>query len=202
MSSSAEWHSNDKNGNFKYRRYTVAASAPLTSAISISSINGNTFLSPFRGQNVTNIQGLVTARYRTSAFWIRSLTPDNDPATSESIKVYSSSAAARNVTAGDIITISSAIVSEYRSSVDYLYLTEWTSPQGIVIHSRGNSVEAVPIGGSTSGVVGRRSTEPPKADYTYLDNGDVFGYPNNVSLVSVVNPMLQPRLYGLDCGKA
>jgi len=167
-------------------------------AISISSINGNTFLSPFRSQNVTGISGIVTARYRTTSFWMRSLSPDNDPATSESIQVYSSAAAARNITAGDIITISSAIVTEYRSNVDYLYLTELTSPQGITIQSRGNAVTPVPVGGSTTGIIGRRSTEPPKSDYTYLDNGDVFGYPNNVSLVSVVNPVLQPRLYGLD----
>lgn len=176
----------------------LAASTTFVQALSISAINGNTFLSPFRSQNVTNISGLVTARYRTTAFWIRSQTPDNDPTTSESIQVYSSSAAARNVSVGDVITISSATVAEYRSSVDYLYLTELTNPQGIIVLSRGNTVTPVPIGGSTTGVIGRRSTEPPKSEYTYLDNGDVFGYPNNVSLISVVNPMLQPRLYGLD----
>lgn len=94
-----------------------------------------------------------------------------------------------NVVVGNIITLGGEVM-EYRSSDDYLYLTELGSPKSISLVSSGNAVDPL--------VIGQDTTYPPTEQYTSLDNGDVFAVPNNQSLVSMVNPTLDPSLYGLD----
>ncbi|KAL4960531.1 endonuclease/exonuclease/phosphatase family protein [Aspergillus stella-maris] len=155
-------------------------------AVTISEINGNAYLSPLKGEDVTDVEGLVTA-IGESGFFIRSTSPDDDDATSDSIYVYGSSAVSQ-VTVGDIITLS-ATVSEYRSSDDYVYLTELTSASDITVVSSGNEVTPVVIGTDRS---------PPTEAYSSLDNGDVLGLPNNASQLSVDNPTLKPAQYGMD----
>ncbi|KAF7174059.1 hypothetical protein CNMCM5623_006354 [Aspergillus felis] len=168
----------------------LCASALLvssTSALTISQINGNQYLSPYAGKTVSNIQGLVTAK-GSSGFYLRSTTPDDDDATSESIYVYGSTAVSK-VSVGDIITLTGK-VSEYRSSASYVYQTELTSPSAISVVSSGNAV--VPV------VVGKGGRAPPTKQFSSLDGGDVLGVPNNVSQISKANPVLRPGKYGMD----
>jgi hypothetical protein len=165
----------------------VSALVSSTSALTISQINGNQYLSPYAGQTVSNIQGLVTAK-GSAGFYLRSTTPDDDDATSESIYVYGSTAVSK-VSVGDIITLSGK-VSEYRSSASYVYLTELTSPSAISVVSSGNAV--VPV------VVGKGGRAPPTEQFSALDGGDVLAVPNNVSTISKANPVLKPRKYGMD----
>ncbi|GFF49938.1 hypothetical protein IFM51744_07209 [Aspergillus udagawae] len=167
--------------------FCVSALVSSTSALTISQINGNQYLSPYAGKTVSNVQGLVTAK-GSAGFYLRSTTPDDDDATSESIYVYGSTAVSK-VSVGDIITLTGK-VSEYRSSSAYVYLTELTSPSAISVVSSGNAV--VPV------VVGKGGRAPPTAQFSSLDGGDVLGVPNNVSQVSKANPVLQPRQYGMD----
>ena len=47
-------------------------------------------------------------------------------------------------------------------------------------------------------VIGVDTAAPPTEKFSGLDEGDVFGLPNNASLISVANPELQPQSYGLD----
>lgn len=56
---------------------TLAAAAALVSIVpaqlvnpTIGQINGNRFLSPFNGQTVTNVSGLVTAKVHTPPTYI------------------------------------------------------------------------------------------------------------------------------------
>jgi len=168
--------------------FAVALCFQSSLAETISDINGDRFLSPYAGKTVTNVSGLVTAK-GPSGFWLRSTTPDSDPRTSESIYVYGSSAVS-SVAVGDIITLDGK-VSEYRSSSVYVPLTEITSPSNIKVLSSGNAVEAVVIGENAG-------LSPPTEQFSSLDNGDVFGLPNNASLLSDENPVLQPSLYGMD----
>ncbi|EDP52822.1 hypothetical protein KXW98_002359 [Aspergillus fumigatus] len=165
----------------------VSALVSSISALTISRINGNKYLSPYAGETVSNIQGLVTAK-GPSGFYLRSTTPDDDDATSESIYVYGSTAVSK-VSVGDIISLSGK-VSEYRSSASYVYLTELTSPSAISVVSRGNAV--VPV------VVGKGGRAPPTEQFSVLDGGDVLAVPNNVSTVSKTNPVLRPGTYGMD----
>jgi len=80
-------------------------------ALSIAEINGNRFISPYNGQIVSDVEGLVTA-VSSSGIYLRSIRPDKDAATSESLFVYGSSAA-KKVAVGDIVTLGGK-VSEYR----------------------------------------------------------------------------------------
>lgn len=156
-------------------------------AVSIAEINGNRFLSPFSGQSLTNISGLVTAK-STSGIFIRSLTPDNDTATSESVFVFSSTVGS-SLSIGDVISLD-AKVSEYRSTSTYLYLTELSSPSNVQVLSQNNTV--------TPRVIGQDTPNPPTTQYTSLDGGDIYAVPNNVANLSSSNPLLDPLSFGLD----
>ena len=161
----------------------------VVSAVSISSINGDAFISPLKDQSLTNVTGIVTAK-GPSGIWIRSPSGrSSDSIGSDSIYVFSSSVG-RNLTVGDQITLD-ATVAEYRSSSAYLYLTELSSPRNVVVVSSGNKVEPVVIGSG-------KGLTPPTEQFSVLDAGDVFALPNNASQVSAVNPTLQADAYGLD----
>lgn len=166
----------------------AALSFSLISAQSIAQINGNRFISPYRNQNVYNVTGVVTA-LGPNGLWIRSTRPDSDIRTSESIYVFGSVSTNVTLTTGDIITLD-GVVSEYRSNVAYIFLTEIVRPTNVKVVSRGNQVTPV--------ILGKKDTKSPTEQYTVLDNGDVFGLPNNASLISVANPVLEPWKYGLD----
>ncbi|EMC94815.1 hypothetical protein BAUCODRAFT_25924 [Baudoinia panamericana UAMH 10762] len=174
-----------------------ASIAACVSAITIAEINGNRFISPYKGQTVTGVQGLVTAK-GPNGFWIRSTTPDTDDVTSESIYVYGR-AGLPNATVGNVVSLNGR-VTEYRSTSTYLYLTEIDTPKNITTLSTGNTVTPLQLGQQSliSTLLGKTSLNPPTQQYTSLDNGDVFGLPGNTSLVSVANPVLQPKQYGLD----
>ena len=91
-----------------------------------------------------------------------------------------------------------ANITEFRSNRDYLYLTEIINPSNIRVVSSGNDVEAVVLEGRTSGIIGRKDVQPPREQFSGLDNGDVFAVPNNQSLISQTNPRLEPSKYGMD----
>ncbi|KAF4119443.1 putative extracellular nuclease [Geosmithia morbida] len=165
----------------------LVTAASAASAVSIAEINGNTFLSPLRDQNVTGVRGLVTAINKSGLF-LRSTEPDNDPATSEGLFVYGSRVAGQ-VAVGDVITLDGT-VDEYRSGDGYVYLTELGSPANVVVASSGS--EVVPL------VVGVDTAPPPTESFSRLDEGGVFGLPNAVNLISEVNPVLDPARYGMD----
>ena len=158
-----------------------------TSALSIAEINGDRFLSSYRGQRVSNVTGLVTAK-GPDGFWLRSLKADRNVRTSESIYVFGK-AVLGNVTVGDNLSLD-ATVAEYRSSPDYIFLTELTGPGNITVQSSGNAVTPI--------VIGSRGLDPPTKQFSLLDNGDVFSLPNNASQISNANPVLEPGRYGLD----
>lgn len=166
-----------------------ASALLLTSGLceSIAKINGNRFLSPFRNQSVSNVTGIVTA-VGPNGFWIRSTKPDHNALTSNSVYVFTSGKV--NATVGNKLRLNGE-VSEYRSNAAYLFLTEITNPTNVTVLSKSRkAIEPIALG--------QPSTSPPTSQYTSLDNGSPFNLPNNVSLISAVNPVLQPSKYGLD----
>ena len=169
--------------------------APCASAITVADITGNKYLSPLSRSAFTNLTGLVTAK-GPNGLWIRSTNPDDNEETSESVYVFSRTVGA-NLNPGDIISLDGN-VTEFRSSNDYLFLTEVTSPRNVQVVSTGNPVEPVVLGTQVSGIIGDKDLTPPTEQYSGLDNGDVFGVPNNVSRISQVNPQLDPKQYGMD----
>lgn len=169
------------------RLAALAAFLSATSATTIAEINGKAFLSPLKDQIVSNVSGIVTAK-GPDGIWLRSTVPDRDERTSNSVYVFGKTFGA-NLTVGDSIVVGGKVL-EYRSSKDYLFLTELSNPVLEKKISSGNKVEPL--------VIGKDTKDPPREEYSALDGGDVFAVPNNVSLVSVKNPELDPRKYGLD----
>ncbi|KAL1795973.1 hypothetical protein ACET3X_006197 [Alternaria dauci] len=169
------------------RFLALSASVAVSTALTIAEINGNKFLSPYKDQTVSNVTGVITAK-GPDGLWLRSTTPDSDDRTSESLYVFGRTFGA-NLTVGDTIVVGGRVL-EYRSNRDYIYLTELSAP---VLQGRLSSGAAV-----KSLVIGTDTPEPPKEQYSSLDGGDVFAVPNNVSQISVANPELQPKKYGLD----
>ncbi|MGW3267307.1 endonuclease/exonuclease/phosphatase family protein [Streptomyces sp. NPDC001056] len=128
---------------------SAASAVVLTSpahadAVRIHDIQGTTRLSPYAGQKVTDVPGIVTATrgYGSSkGFWMQDTTPDDDPATSEGIFVFTSSAP--KVAVGDSVTVTGT-VSEYvpgGAASGGQSVTEITKPT-IATVSTGNAVPA------------------------------------------------------------
>lgn len=94
--------------------------------VRIHSIQGAGYISPYNGQSVSGVPGVVTAK-KSNGFWMQDPQPDSDPATSEGVFVYTSSAP--TVSVADSITVSGT-VSEYRPGgvSTNLTITEITSP--------------------------------------------------------------------------
>ncbi|KAI1805761.1 endonuclease/exonuclease/phosphatase family protein [Daldinia bambusicola] len=168
----------------------VATGVP---AESIAQINGDRFLSPLNGQAVTNVTGIVTAK-SPDGIWLRSVKPSCNKRVSDGLYVYGSVLAKNtSISVGDVLVVDGK-VSEYRTSKDYMYITELASPKVRATLGRGREIKPL--------VIGKGGLTPPTKQYSSLDNGDVFSVPNNQSLVSVENPLLEPGLYGLDFWKS
>src|SRR5262249_54662127 len=93
--------------------FTIGAPNPRnsTGGVRIHDIQGAAHISPMNGQAVTGVPGVVTA-VTSNGFFMQDPTPDADPATSEGIFVFTSTAPGRH--AGDSVTVSGT-VAEFRS---------------------------------------------------------------------------------------
>ncbi|MFE8015363.1 endonuclease/exonuclease/phosphatase family protein [Streptomyces antibioticus] len=162
---------------------TVVLTAPAhAAAVAVHDIQGTTRTSPYAGQAVTDVAGIVTGvrTYGSSrGFWIQDPNPDADPATSEGVFVFTSSAP--KVAVGDAVTVSGT-VTEYvpgGAASGNQSVTEITKPTVTVVSS-GNAVPA-------PAVVNSRSV--PDA---YAPAGDPAAN-NSVNALT-----LRPKKYALD----
>jgi predicted extracellular nuclease len=122
-----------------------------TAPIAIHAVQGAAHISPLVGQLV-KVLGIVTAR-STNGFWMQDPNPDADPATSEGIFVFTSSAPKAAV--GDSVGVSGR-VQEFRpggATTGNLTTTELASPSVTVVSS-GNPLPA-PV------VIGNGGRIPP-----------------------------------------
>ncbi|MFJ1734451.1 endonuclease/exonuclease/phosphatase family protein [Streptomyces sp. NPDC088254] len=160
----------------------VIASPAHADAVRIHDIQGTTRISPYAGQQVTDVTGIVTGvrSYGSSrGFWIQDPSPDADPATSEGVFVFTSSAP--KVAVGDAVTVNGT-VSEFvpgGASTGNQSVTEIVRPTVTVV-SGGNPVPAA--------VVVDAGTVPNK----YAPEGDP------AANGSVNGLTLKPRKYALD----
>jgi predicted extracellular nuclease len=109
----------------------------------IHDIQGAAHTSPLSGQTPGNVPGIVTAK-RSNGVYLQDPSPDSDPATSEGIFVFTSTAPT-SVSVGDGIRVK-ATVSEFRpgGAATNLSTTELTSPT-IVVLSHGNVLPAATV---------------------------------------------------------
>lgn len=127
---------------------TIAVNvAPVSGSARIRDIQGTAHLSPLSGQSVTGVPGIVTAR-SSNGFYMQDTQPDANPATSEGIFVFTSSAP--TVAVGDQVLVSGT-VSEFRpggsDGVNNLTTTEIVSPS-VIVQSSGNALPAPVIIGA------------------------------------------------------
>lgn len=121
---------------------TIAVNvAPAAAAVRIHAIQGAAHISPLNGQQVSNVPGIVTA-VSSNGFWMQDPTPDGNPATSEGIFVFTSSAP--SAAPGASVQVSGT-VQEFRpggsGGLDNLTITEITSPT-VATLSTGNPLPA------------------------------------------------------------
>ncbi|MCX5316035.1 endonuclease/exonuclease/phosphatase family protein [Streptomyces sp. NBC_00154] len=156
------------------------AESLLADQVRIHDIQGGTRTSPLAGTTVTTVPGIVTGlrTYGSSkGFWFQDPEPDNDPATSEGVFVFTSSTP--KVAVGDSVQVSGS-VSEYipgGTATGNQSVTEIGKPTVTVVSS-GNALPA-PVTIDASSV--------PDA---YTPDGDSSGSINALPL--------QPDTYALD----
>ncbi|CAA7261339.1 unnamed protein product [Cyclocybe aegerita] len=159
------------------------------SSVSITDIQGISYLSPLNGQTVNNVTGLVTAK-ASNGFYIQGERSE-DVRASNGLFVFSSSALPL-VNVGDFITLNGR-VSEFRSatSPNNLFMTEIVSPTDVVVLSSNNTLTPLILG---------KDRSPPTRLLNALDVGpDGFlSAPNNSSLISTTNATLEPDKFGMD----
>ncbi|HEX6075676.1 MAG TPA: lamin tail domain-containing protein [Micromonosporaceae bacterium] len=108
---------------------------PCASTPRIRDVQGAAHLSPRTGQRPTGIRGVVTAT-RSNGFYFQDPCPDTDPATSEGLFVFTSTAP--GVTVGDDVAVTGT-VAEFRpggAASTNLTTTELTSPAVTRLGSR------------------------------------------------------------------
>ncbi|HSV66803.1 MAG TPA: lamin tail domain-containing protein [Mycobacteriales bacterium] len=116
---------------------------PTGTPAKIHDIQGAGHISPLVEQKVIDVTGIVTAK-TSSQFWVQDPVPDADPATSEGIVVFGSTAAA-TVAVGNAVTVAGT-VQEFRPGSTGLSITEIGSPT-VVVSSAGNPLPAATLVG-------------------------------------------------------
>jgi predicted extracellular nuclease len=126
-----------------------AASAQEVVVAQIHDLQGAAHLSPFSGQDVSGVEGVVTVE-RSSSFWMQDPTPDSDEATSEGVLVFGSGVGAL-VNVGDHVSVSGRVL-EFRpggETTDNLTTTEITTPGlSVAVLSSGNPLPAPTVIGA------------------------------------------------------
>ncbi|MBE8473146.1 endonuclease/exonuclease/phosphatase family protein [Streptomyces justiciae] len=163
---------------------TVVLISPAhADSVRIHDIQGTTRISPYAGQKVADVSGVVTGirTYGSSkGFWIQDPNADDNPATSEGVFVFTSSTP-KGVAVGDLVTVSGT-VSEYvpgGTSSGNQSITEITKPTTTVVSS-GNAVPAAVV------------VDAKSVPAAYAPAGDTAA--NN----SINGLTLEPSKYALD----
>jgi predicted extracellular nuclease len=142
----------------------VSVTAPATQA-RIHDIQGRAHISPLNGQAVAQVPGIVTS-LRTNGFTMQDPNPDSDPATSEAIFVFTSSAPTVHV--GDSVLVDGT-VAEFRPGGDPTNLTSTEIDRPVItLSSSGNPLpppvilgaggRAIPAGAFANATTGNVET--------------------------------------------
>ncbi|CAD6949135.1 unnamed protein product [Tilletia controversa] len=189
---------------------TLSLAAPLESRAILypHDIQGAGFLSPYSGQNVTNVRGIVTAK-GNGGYYIQ--TPasawDSDDKTSEGVFVFAT--LPTTVAINDLINIGSAAVSEYISTANsgkQLKLTELTKVATVTVITKNatSELKAVVIGTDRSPPTEHVAVDNPfalPANTTNVENGTLdlntgIGFWESLEsmLVTFPNPQATDRI--------
>ncbi|WP_236073212.1 endonuclease/exonuclease/phosphatase family protein [Streptomyces tardus] len=120
----------------------AASHEPTADEVRIHDVQGSTRISPLAGEEVREVAGIVTGvrGEGSRGFWIQDEEPDDDPATSEGVFVYTGKEAPA-VLVGDRVRVSGT-VAEYRPDGEdsgNQSLTQITAPE-VTVDSSGNEL--------------------------------------------------------------
>ncbi len=124
--------------------FSFTTEAPPPAPTFIHDIQGAAHVSPLKGQTPGNVPGIVTAK-RSNGFYLQDPNPDGNPATSEGIFVFTTTAPT-SVSVGDAVRVRAA-VAEFTPggiSTANLSTTELASPT-ITVLSHGNVLPAATV---------------------------------------------------------
>ncbi|WP_231480030.1 cell wall-binding repeat-containing protein [Rossellomorea vietnamensis] len=114
--------------------------------LSIHDIQGESHTSPYENMTISNVEGIVTAKAGSNAFYMQEETPDDNVATSEGIYVY---AKGSSVNVGDKVNVAGQ-VKEWRedgySDAKDLLTTQITA-SAVSVESSGNTVPSAVVMG-------------------------------------------------------
>ncbi|CDQ19195.1 FN3 associated domain-containing protein [Halobacillus karajensis] len=114
--------------------------------VEIHDIQGASHTSPYEGEQVKGVEGIVTKLDGNNGFYIQSLTPDDDIATSEGIYVYKRSS---GLETGDVVSVTGK-VTEWREEGYYdaadLLTTQISASEVSVVSSNHPLPDPVVIG--------------------------------------------------------
>ncbi|WP_420707747.1 lamin tail domain-containing protein [Streptomyces sp. NRRL F-5135] len=121
--------------------------------VRIHDVQGAKRLSPYAGKSVTNVPGVVTAVRSTGSsrgFWFQDPEPDDNPATSEGLFVFTGSATPQ-VKPGDSVLVSGKITEYYPGGQNSgsQSVTELSGPTTAVLSSGNELPAAEAIGAGT-----------------------------------------------------
>ncbi len=119
-----------------------AQSAANNKYLPVYAVQGEGHVSPYEGKEVSNVQGVVTAVHG-KGFWIESIQPDGNPATSEGLYVYTESKP--EVQPGWLLVLSGTV--EEFGYKDNLRVTQLSSPKIIRVLNKNTALPpAVRVG--------------------------------------------------------
>ncbi|MFI8575759.1 S-layer homology domain-containing protein [Rossellomorea aquimaris] len=109
--------------------------------LSIHDIQGDSHTSPYESMNVLNVQGIVTAKAGTNAFYMQEENPDDNVATSEGIYVY---AKGNSVKVGDKVSVAGQVKEWREDGYDDAkdLLTTQITASDVTVESSDNTVPA------------------------------------------------------------
>ena len=112
------------------------------SVVAIPQIQGSGLTSPLNGAIVTT-EGIVTAQKFNNGFFLQAANDDGNPATSEGIFVFTSTAPPATATVGNRIRVTGTVVEFTPSTnLNQLSITEITTVTSIQVLSTGNALPA------------------------------------------------------------
>ncbi|MGN7457789.1 5'-nucleotidase C-terminal domain-containing protein [Paenibacillus pasadenensis] len=141
------------------RTETLSFSYQLAGEVGIRDIQGKGHASPFVGQTIQGVKGVVTqlgynlasATPSYKGFYIQTLEPDNDPATSEGLFVYSTDAS-KKPAVGDVVEVSGKI-DEYNEGLPANLTTTQLALASISVLESGHELPAPVVLGAGGRVI-------------------------------------------------
>jgi len=195
----------------------------LATAVTIQEINGarsngNYYVSPYKDKAVYNVEGIVTAKkffksgttIKMGGFYMQSVTPDNDPRTSEGVLVYLPSSFTGSVEVGDKVKVG-GLLKEYGyvpadGNALELTIREISSSSAVPLTveyiSSGNPVVATKIGTKVDPANPNKRLIPTERIFD-TDLSETITFPNGQTnlfdtLSTTVAKPFNPATNGLD----